>query len=394
MMLTRRALSILTVLLVLGVLGGSILWRLRGGEGRSGEEAPPGLPGDVPVSAVSEFPTDVPQPVTGARVVRDTLWITVTAAGEAQADRRVILLSRIDAVVEQVRVREDETVREGELLVRFDTTEYALALARTRAEVTNARARFQEMTFRDDEIPDEEVRKERRRLARARSGLAQAEVALREAELNLARTSMRAPFGGRVADVRVVEGQHVTPGTEILTVLDLDPVRVEVQVLEREMGYLAEGRRARVTFSAFPGETFRGVVETVNPLVDPSTRTARVTVRLPNPGGRIKPGMYARVRLEAQSFPDRILVPRVAILERDRRPMLFVFEGEGDRGRAKWRYVTPGLEGDSLVEIVPTEEYPGVRPGEIVLVDGHFYLIHDAPVRLVEVWGEGAGGRP
>ena len=116
-----------------------------------------------------------------------------------------------------------------------------------------------------------------------------------------------------------------------------------------------------------------------------------MTLLLNNPHGRIKPGMYARVSLEAQYYPDRILVPRSAILEKDRRTMLFVYED----GRAKWRYVTTGLESDDLVEIVPNEETSMVEPGEIVLVDNHFYIQHDAPVQLVDAIPGGSlgGGR-
>jgi len=236
------------------------------------------------------------------------------------------------------------------------------------------------MTFGDEEITDPVARQERDHLARARSGLAQAEVALREAEINLDRTSVRAPFPGRIANLRVVEGQFASPGSELLTVVDLDPIKVEVQVLEAEIGYLTAGRRATVRFAAFPAESFSGRISTINPVVDPDSRTARVTVLLSNPQGRIKPGMYARVSLEANYFPDRILVPRSAILEKDRRTMLFVYED----GRAKWRYVTTGLENDTQVEIVPDEETSMVEPGEVVLVDNHFYIIHDAPVTLVE----------
>jgi hypothetical protein len=103
--------------------------------------------------------------------------------------------------------------------------------------------------------------------------------------------------------------------------------------------------------------------------------------------------MYARVSLEAQTFADRLLVPRSAILERDRRAMLFVFEGEGSEGLAKWRYVTTGLMNDSLVELVPNPDTDMVEAGEVVLVDGHYTLTHDAPIRLVADVRE-AGGRP
>lgn len=382
MKLSKPILGILTVLVILAALATGIYLRLRPDETESaGEESEsPEVSGVLPASASEQFSTDVPQPVEGAEVVRDTLWITVTAAGQAEAYRRTLVQARVDGILEEVRVQENDPVRAGQVLLQFDTTEFALAVARARADLVNAQARFQEMIFGNQEIADPEMRAERDRLARARSGLAQAEVALREAELNLEQTTVRAPFPGRVADLRVVESQHVSVGGELLTVADLNPIKVEVQVLEAEIGYLTEGRRASVTFAAFPGETFRGEIATINPVVDPETRTGRVTLLLDNPRGRVKPGMYARVSLDAQYYPDRILVPRQAILERDRRTMLFVFED----GVAKWRYVTTGLEGDSLVEILPNEETSMVEPGEVVLVDGHYYIAHDAPVRLVE----------
>jgi HlyD family secretion protein len=383
MKLSRSILGILTVLIIIAVLAGGVYLRLRsdeGGDEASTSEASGEETAALPASASEQFSTTVPQPVEGAEVVRDTLWITVTAAGEAEAFRRAAVQARVTGYLSEVRVRENDRVATADVMVRFDTTEFALAVARAEADLVNARARYREMIFGNEEITDPEVREERDRLARARSGLAQAEVALKEAELNLERTAVRAPFPGRVADLQVVEGQHVSTGAELLTVVDLSPIKVEVQVLEKEVGLLREGRRASVTFAAFPDRTFRGRVATVNPVVDPEMRTGRVTVLLDNPRGLVKPGMYARVRLDAQSFPDRILVPRSAILERDRRTMLFVYED----GVAKWRYVTTGLEGDTLVEIVPNEETSMVEPGETVLVEGHYYLAHDTQVTLVE----------
>ncbi len=392
MALSRQALGFLTFVIIVGGLGGGMYYRLRPDpdETDSGDSADDAA-AVLPESAQQQFATDVPQPVVGAEVVRDTLWITVSAAGEAEAIRRTAVNSRVDGIVEEVHVQENRGVSMGGLLLQVDTTEYGLALARARANHVDAQARYEEMTFFDDEITDPAVRAERARLSRARSGLAQAEVGLQEATLAFQQTTVTAPFPGRVADLRVVEGQHVGPGTELMTIVDLDPIKVEVQVLEKSIGYIAEGRRATVTFAAFPGETFSGRVSTINPVVDPEIRTARVTLLLSNPGGRIKPGMYARVLLEAQAYPDRILVPRTAILEKDtdRRQMLFVFED----GRAKWRYVTTGRVGDELIEIVPNDETSMVEPGEIVLVDNHYYIQHDASVQLVEsIEGGSLGG--
>ncbi len=396
MAFSSRTLSITTVVVILGAVGAGVWWRLRPEDDAAGEaQASEADTSAVQVaSAGTQFSTDLPQPVTGAAVVRDTLWITVNAAGKAAAFRRTAVAAQVEGVIQEVPVQENGRVAEGDLLVQIDTAELALSVAQARAELLKAQADFQTQTLFDDEITDPAVKQRREQAARVSSGLSAAEVALRQQEMRLERASVEAPFEGRIADVKVVQGQHVTAGTELLTVVDLDPIKVEVSVLEAELGYLTEGRRATVTFAAFPGEAFSGRIETINPVVDPDQRTGRVTVLLPNHDGRIKPGMYADVSLDAQSYPDRLLVPRSAILERgdENRTMLFVFEGDGDTGLAKWRYVTTGKENDSLVEIVPSDEGT-VEPGEIVLVDGHHYLAHDTKIRLVDNPAV-AGGRP
>ena len=395
---SRRTLSLVTLVLILIVLAGGVWWRLGGKADAAtpGDAAPDSTAPDLPeTSSGEQFSTSVPQPVTGAKVIRDTLWIRVSASGQAEAYRRAEVNAQVEGVIESVSVRESQRVEGGSPLLQIDTTEYALRVAQAQADLRAAEADYRQLVLFDDEITDPSVRTERERIARSRSGLDQKEVALRQAELELARSRVQAPFAGRVANLKVVQGQHVTAGTELMTVVDLDPIKVEVQVLEAELGFLTAGRRAEVTFAAYPGEVFTGTVETINPLVDPESRTGRVTVLLENVDQRVKPGMYAEVSLDAEALPDRILVPRAAILERGegrRRTMLFVYEGDARQGLAKWRYVKTGRENEDYVEILPSDEGT-VEPGEIVLVDGHAYLAHDTPVRLVEDV-EAEGGRP
>ena len=396
MSFSKTTLGVTTVAIIAVLLGGGIYLRLR----PAPEEEDAATPSEattleVPDASLASFARRA-QPVTGARVERDTLWIRITASGGAAAFRRATLSARVAGQVRDVAVRENDPVDSEAFLIQIDTTEYALALARANSSLTGARADYEQIVLFDDEIADPGVRAERARLARSRSGLDEATVSVREAELALSWTYISAPFAGRIADLRVVPGQFVAQGDELVTIVELDPIKVEAQVLEGEIGLLEEGRRATMTFAAFPGESFTGTVETINPVIDLETRSARVTVLLPNPGGRIKPGMYASVSLDAQHFTERILVPRSAVLERDRRTMLFVFnEEEGEIGRTEWRYVTTGLENDQVVEIVENPETSMVGPGEIVLVDGHHFLGHDAAVQLAEGdMPEGGGDMP
>lgn len=328
------------------------------------------------------------QPVSGVEVVRDTLRVRVVASGTAEAYRRTMVTTRRGGVVETAPVRENDLVRRGQVMIRLDTLEAHMAVAEAQARLRSAENRFEAGMLAGGEIEDPAVQKERERNLRIRVGWVEAETALRRAELEMDRTRVAAPFAGRVANLATVEGEFLPAGSEVLTLVQLDPIRVQVGVLESELRYLREGSGARVRFAALPDTTFSASVESVNPLVDPGTRSGRVTLVTPNPDHRIKPGMYATVRVDARAFPDRILIPREAVVERGepRREVVFVLRDldEAGRGRSEWRYVATGRGNEDEVEVLASPGTDGVRPGEIVLVDGHHYLAHDVPVRLVD----------
>jgi len=396
-MSNRRILAVLTALVLIVAATAGIYGRIRAssgaGDGAEGETDARPRPR---TSANGSFNTDVAIPVRGVAAVRDTLVVSVTAAGQAEGWKKTVVVAQVAGRIATLPVRENDAVGPGRLLVGLDAAEYGLAVEEAQASLRQTQAAYREATLLDEEIRDPRVRADRAAFARSKTGVDAAEVRLRKAQLDLSRTRLSAPFGGRVATLKVVPGQWVRAGDELMTIVSLDPIRVEVQVLESEVGLLQPGRKARVSFAAVP-EPFTGRVETINPMVDGGTRTARVTVVVPNPGGRILPGMYARVSLEAQRFADRVLVPRSAVLERDRRTMLFVYDGQGSQGLAKWRYVTTGRQNDSLVEILPNMDTDSVKPGEVVLTEGHYTLIHDARVRLsdeVKAGADSASARP
>lgn len=397
MNLSRGVLSLLTVLVVLLVLGAAATWRILGRPGESEGSEQSELPSTEGVEVASTSAFLDAQPVSGAPVIRDTLWIQVVASGTAEAYRETVVPTRREGVVEAVLVRENDAVEAGDLLVQLDTLEAAMALEEAEAQLQSAQNQFEAGMLAGGDIDDPEIRDERERNLRIQVGLVERETAVRRAQLEMDLTRVTAPFAGRVADLAAVEGAYLGGGAEVLTLVQLDPIRIQAEVLESDLTYVTAGRRANVRFSAIPDQAFDASVESVNPIVDVETRSGRVTLVMPNPSGLIKPGMYATVSLDAEDFPDRILVPREAIVERGtpRREVVFMLndpDGDG-QGRSEWRYVTTGRRNDTYVEIVPSEETSMLEAGEIVLVDGHHYLAHDIPVRLVENV-EAAGGRP
>ena len=394
MRVSKRITTAAAILLAVSLAGAGVYYRITRQEASG--QTPQQPAGDLPDNSAGDaFSTDLAVAVEGAAVIQDTLVLTVSAPGEAASWQQTAVRSQVSGQVKAVRVSENQAMARGAVLIEIDPTEYLLSLEEAQARLRQAEMTYRETTLSDDRIEDPRVRAERDTAARARSGLDAARVAVSRAEINLLRTRIVAPFPGRVANLRVVAGQYVNVGDELLTVQSMDPIRVDAKVLEGNIGHLAVGRTARVTFAAFPGEVFEGRIQSINPVVDPELRNARVSISVRNPTGRILPGMFARAALSAERFPDRILVPKSAVLERDnRRTLVFVFEGEGDRGRAKWRYVTPGRSNDTHVEILEDPETEMLAPGEIVLVSGHYTLSHDIPVRLVDNVAKAEGARP
>jgi Cu(I)/Ag(I) efflux system membrane fusion protein len=120
-----------------------------------------------------------------------------------------------------------------------------------------------------------------------------------------------------------VEGQYVTEGAELYLLADLSTVWLMAQVYEYELERLAVGQPAEVEVAALPGRSFRGRIAFVEPVLDRETRSARVRIALPNPGGRLKPGMFADARLEIPAAPA-LLVPRGAVVDTGTRRVVWV----------------------------------------------------------------------
>ena len=207
---SRTALGLLTVLIILGGLG-YFGWRQLRPEPEETDEVPEMSDAQLEVvqSVQQQFATDIPTPVRGAIAVRDTLRLYVGAKARAEAFREARLTAQVSGVVQSVRVRENQQVRAGELLIQIDTTEYALDLAARRASLGRAEVDYQVRLLQDDVLEDPALRAGRAERARYTTGLAQAEVDYQRAQLTLEKTRVTAPFGGRIADLRVVEGQYV-----------------------------------------------------------------------------------------------------------------------------------------------------------------------------------------
>jgi len=180
-----------------------------------------------------------------------------------------------------------------------------------------------------------------------------------------------APSTGIVLKREAVPGKYVEPGTTLYEVADLSTVWISADIYESEVVAVTLNQPASVTFAAYPGETFPGTVSYVYPTLNTEARTVRVRVDLPNPGLRLKPGMFGTVTLQTDAART-LVVPKEAVLDTGLRQLVFLDRGEG----AYMPYpVKLGRRSQDSVEVLE-----GLKEGDRIVTSANFLL--DAESKL------------
>ena len=178
--------------------------------------------------------------------------------------------------------------------------------------------------------------------------------------------TLRAPAGGYVLEKTVLPGQKVMAGDPLFRVADLGTVWVEGEVFEQDLASVRQGQTVRAELQALPGEDRTGRIAYVYPTLNPDTRTVRIRVVLPNHDLRLKPGMYATLRITAGARDAVLSVPRSAVLSTGERSIVFIRDASG---ALTPREVSLGASNDDRIEILG-----GLRAGETVVASATFLV--------------------
>lgn len=201
--------------------------------------------------------------------------------------------------------------------------------------------------------------------------------------LNYSLSPVRAPISGRITSFVPTIGTQVSQGSVIAQIAQTDDLEIKVSIPERFISRITMGQEAVVTFDAYPGIEFVAKVFEVSPVLDTTSRTMSVKLRLTKADERVKVGMYARVRLVTESIHDAIVVPSNAIVTRSGKSYLFVVDSKGSGGRnAKVRLtsIVPGLSVDNKTEIAQ-----GISAGDEIVIKGQNLLDDGANVNIISV---------
>lgn len=401
--------QVLAILIFVGLaagLGWLVYQRLteqEQGGGRPGPGGPGGPRGNAAV-AVEIAPIRT-------MTIRDVGVFTGTLLPEAQ----FIVAPKVAGRLEELKVNFGDPVERDQLIAVLEDDEYAQQVEQARAELDVAGANVEESSSTLEVARREYERAQALRLkkiaseseldlaetdyrvkeAKYRVALAQVEqrrAALKAAQIRLSYTQIRAAWEGG-DDERIVgerfcdDGAMLAVNTPIVSILDIDPLRAAIHIIERDYSRVQPGQEAMLTTDAYPATTFTGTVVRVAPLLKETSRQARVEIEVPNADRRLKPGMFIRARIEFRQQTDATVVPIAALARREGRQGVFLADLENRT--ARFVPVTLGIVNGDRAEVVsPKLSGSVVTLGQHLLTDGGAITVPD-----LEPTGEPSGER-
>jgi len=312
-------------------------------------------------------PPPAPVELSEARTGAISTYLQATTTLEARHE--AILIARRQGPIVKLMVEEGQWVSKGDVLAQLDDREAKLAVERTELqaqvaerELERAHQLGEKGYLSPKDVDDLEVSRRN------------AVVALEQARYDLSLTRIAAPFAGRVVERMVKLGETVPEGKECFRVADFDPVLARVYFPERELPRVRVGQTAELALDAVPGVTHVAKVMLVNPAVDPTNGTFKVTLEVRNASGELRPGAFARVRLRTGSFDTALLLPRRGILSEDGDDYVYVARGDSvDRVG-----ILVGAVENDTAQILD-----GLNPGDRVVTVGHGGLKPGAKIKPV-----------
>lgn len=314
----------------------------------------------------------------GAVETVTTSGLPVTGSITYDPNRVSHIGARAEGRVTAVRAELGARVSRGQVLATLESPEVGEIRVAQREAL--ALVGIAEENFSRERRLAEQGISSRKELLLAEADLRRAEASARSAAERLrvlgagrgsgSQFTVTAPFAGAVVARDASLGEMVTPADTLFTVADLSRVAIELDVFERDLARVREGQRVAVTVTAYPGRTFPGRIAYLAPVLDPERRTARARVEIPNPGGDLRPGMFARaaVQVGAEAGPRVVVVPQAAVQEVEGRRVVFVPGDRAGEFRPVAVEVGESLEGDRVAIT------GGLAPDARIVTAGAFAL--------------------
>jgi len=375
-------------------------------------------------------------PVQVAPPTRQPMTYSLVANGDISPLMQVELSPKVSGYLEKISVQIGDSVKQGQVIAQIDRAEFMqkvkeieakLAQAKAAADEVEAGTRSEDIRQAEESVKQAKSRYDNAKAQRermealysrqiiskkdfdnadtecavceaqlsanqeklkqlkegarlevregSRAKVKEMEAILAQEQIRLQNTQIVAPFAGEIVRRNVDSGALVSPSTPVVTLIHLETLKVVANILEKDVGLIKPGMKAKILTEAYPGKPFDGTVVRINKALDLATRTLQAEINIPNPGHLLKPGMFAKIEMVLKENLNALTVPRDAVLKEEGKEFVFAVEGN----QAFRKPVVTGIERETLIEIVE-----GVKDGEKIVVRGQESLKDRTTVRIIE----------
>ena len=312
-----------------------------------------------------EIPAVKVQPVKTS-----TIQARVEGIGTGLAKESVDITANATELVVGLYFDDGQTATKGQRLVQLRDDQYQAELLQTRINLEEQERELKRITplyhARITSQKDYDA---------ARTAVSRAKTAVGIVEYQIGNRRIIAPFSGKLGMRNVSIGDLVSPGTKITTLDDISEIKVDFRVSEKYYPAIRPGQKVGVQTASFPDQIFSGSITAVAPRIDPVTRTAEVRAVVPNPEGKLAPGMLFVVTLELGKHTS-INVPEQALMSLGEIQYAFVYK-PGQK-RVERRELKLGQRSRGRAEILS-----GLKVGELLVVDGVLKLVDGVAVQVI-----------
>jgi membrane fusion protein (multidrug efflux system) len=300
------------------------------------------------------------------------------AVGNLKSNESVVLRAETPGRIAAINFRDGAIVNKGALLVALDAAVQEAELQQARANLALAQSNHK----RNQDLLERKFVSQQA-LDNSAAALKVQEAAVQLAEAKVGRMRIKAPFTGMVGLRNVSVGDYVKEGQELINIEDIGTLRVDFKLPETYLGRVRKGQVVEVATDALPGEQFTAVLDAVDPMVDQGGRAISSRARLDNASGKLRPGMFVRVRLLFGERRNVLMAPEQAIVPGAQPTVFKVVDGKAVATKVKL-----GVRRAAQVEIVD-----GLATGDVVVTAGQLKLHDGVAVRAIgEVGAAPAAG--
>ena len=312
-------------------------------------------------------PMDFAIPVETVAVKQEALVRSIVAVGSLLANEQVMLQPEFAGKVVTIHFKEGQKVNKGDLLVTLDDSIYKAELNQADARLKLSQANTKRInSLRKKGLSNEQEEDQ-----------AVSELGVNRASRVLARTrlekmAIHAPFDGTIGLRGISEGDYLTSGQDIVSLINSNPIKLEFRIPEVYLSEVAIGQKVDVRVDAFRGDSFSGEVYAIAPEVDVGGRSFMVRAQIANNDDLLVPGLFAQVELELERKENALLIPEAALMPAGDKQYVYRI----DDGKAVRTEVALGMRQGDMVEIIS-----GLGAGAQVVTAGQMKIMDGSKVQ-------------